>query len=81
MAPKCHEFFGCKRLDCIMCKNGEGKNCWDVEPTCNPSTETFANSLKLKNKMGFCKKCLFYEHVNEISYEMRFEPLKGINKI
>ena len=59
-----------------MFKNGERRNCWDVEPGLTQSTDTFANAIKMKNKMVFCKNCLFYEHVNEISYDMRYLPLK-----
>ena len=73
---KCHEYFGCKKRACIMFNAGEKRNCWDVEPGLNRCTDTFANAIKMKNKMVFCKNCLFYEHLHEISYEMRYSPLK-----
>ena len=63
-----------------MFKEREGRNCWEVEAASTPRTDTFANAIKMKNKMVFCKNCLFYGYVNEIPYEMIYPPLKGITR-
>lgn len=33
MASKCHEFFECKKKECVMFNEDEERNCWDIEPT------------------------------------------------
>ena len=32
MDIKCHDFLECDMQGCIMFKEGEERNCWDVEP-------------------------------------------------
>lgn len=81
MAPKCHEYFGCTRSGCTMFKERGGRNCWEVGPMADPAADTFANAIKMKNRECFCRNCLFYEHINDISYEMRYLPLKVITRI
>ena len=32
MTVKCYEFLECKEKDCAMFKEGEQRNCWEVDP-------------------------------------------------
>jgi hypothetical protein len=67
MFVKCHEFFGCKKKsECIMSNEEEKRNCWEIEPALslclNHATK---GSLEIKDKLLFCKNCLYYEHINK----------------
>ena len=65
MSTKCYDLFGCKKQECIMFDEGEKRDCWDVEPTLTPCTKIFKDSIKMQDKIVFCKNCLFYELVNK----------------
>ena len=68
MDIKCHDFLECDKQGCIMFKEGEERNCWDVEPDLTLCSDMFEKSVKLKDKIIFCKNCLFYEHVNKTTH-------------
>lgn len=65
MTIKCYEFFGCKKQECIIFKEQEERNCWEIDPALTPCTDIFEESMQTKDKIVFCKHCLFYEHVNK----------------
>lgn len=64
MNPKCHEFFGCKNLDCAMFVKREKRNCWDVEIASTPFVKFGAGILAKETKISFCKNCLYYLHID-----------------
>ena len=70
MLTKCHDFFGCEKHECVMFEEDKERNCWDVEPSLTPCTGTFENSIKMEDKIVFCKNCLFYEHINKTTHNM-----------
>lgn len=59
---KCHEYYDCKRSECIMFENdSKYLNCWDLDDTlCNHS------HLYSLEKIGIdkCKLCLYFKSVN-----------------
>ena len=61
MDIKCYEFFGCKKQDGIMFKEGEERNCWEVEATLTNCTDLSEKPINWKDKIVFCKNCLFYQ--------------------
>lgn len=65
MTIKCYTFFGCKKQKCVIREEGEGEKCWEVEPSLTPCTNMFMENLEMKDKLVYCKNCLFYEHVNK----------------
>jgi hypothetical protein len=65
MSIDCHEFFGCKKRKCAKFKEGEERNCWDIDPTLTPCTDMLGESIKMEDKIIFCKNCLFYEHATK----------------
>lgn len=68
MTIKCHEFFGCKKQKCAIFNEGEERNCWDIDPTLTPCTDSLGEgSIKVEEKIFFCKNCLFYEYANDMS--------------
>ena len=64
MAIKCHDFFSCKKPECIMFNAGEERNCWEIEPALTPCAELFSDSINMADKIIFCKNCLYFEHIN-----------------
>jgi len=44
----------------------EKRNCWEIEPRLTKCAKIFlAGSVSLKNKMVFCKNCLYFQLANE----------------
>ena len=60
---KCHNFLGCKHADCVMRNTNEERNCWDIDPSLTPCTDTYEEPLTREDKKVFCKYCLYYEYV------------------
>jgi len=66
MTIKCHEFFSCKKSNCIMFGEEEDRYCWEVEPALTPCINHITEGLlEMKNKLDFCENCLYYEHMNK----------------
>ena len=66
MDMKCHEFFGCKKTECIMFEEGENRFCWEIDPSLTPCIKHAVEGLlEMKNKLNYCKNCLYYEHTNK----------------
>lgn len=62
---RCYEFFGCKKRECVMFAVEEEVNCWDLEATLTSCRDMFGESGEVKDKILFCKNCLYYTHVNQ----------------
>lgn len=44
----------------------EQRRCWEIEPKLTQCTNMFVTgAVKLKDKMLFCKNCIFYQLANE----------------
>ena len=65
MSSKCHDYLGCKETECLMFNDEEKRNCWDIDPTLTPCTDTVLGPLRMEDKIVFCRNCLFYGHVNK----------------
>lgn len=65
MVLQCHEFFECTKHECIMFKEGEERNCWEVEPTLTSCGKLFKENIKMSSKIVYCRNCSFYKHVNK----------------
>jgi len=64
MTVRCHDFFSCKKSECAMFKEGEKRNCWEIEPALTPCINNVTEgSLEMQYKLSYCKNCLYYEHV------------------
>jgi len=64
MVAKCHEFFECQKLDCIMFEEEEARNCWDVEPALTLCTNCLTRFVKtIADKMAYCEGCIYYNYV------------------
>ena len=66
MATKCHDFFKCKELKCLMFNEEEKRNCWEVDGVLNPYIDEL-RSLLGDNKIAYCENCLYYRHSNDPS--------------
>ena len=61
MNTKCHEFFSCKReKECPYYKFEGVEKCWEVESSLTPFVPA-----EEKDKIVFCKNCLYYQHMNK----------------
>lgn len=66
MKTKCYEFFGCPKQGCLMFDEKEERNCWELEPAQTQCTNIFIKgSVKMKDKMVFCKNCVYFLLANE----------------
>ena len=64
MSMKCHEFFGCKKTNCIMFEEEEYRLCWEIDPALTPCIDLATEGLlDMKDKLNYCKNCLYYEHI------------------
>ena len=46
-----------------MFKEGEERNCWETEPALTSYINMAADGLlEMKDKLHYCKNCLYYEH-------------------
>ena len=58
---KCHEFFECKKTDCIMFKEKETRFCWEIDPGLTPCINHVVDGLEeMKDKLSYCRDCLYY---------------------
>ena len=62
---KCHEFFRCRKSNCVMFSEEEKRNCWEVKSALTSGVEFSENSIGKEDKILFCKNCLYYEHVQK----------------
>ena len=65
MTVKCYEFFGCKELECPILKEVGGNKCWEVEPARTICISKSTSPATVKDKLVFCRNCLYYEHMNK----------------
>ena len=64
MTIKCHDFWKCKKHECIMFEEVEGKKCWEVDPSLTHCSDVFKATIRTNAKIVFCRNCSFYKHVN-----------------
>lgn len=65
MTIKCHEFFRCKKTNCVMFAEDEKRNCWEVKSALTSGYEFCEKSNIREDKVLFCRKCLYYEHIQK----------------
>jgi hypothetical protein len=66
---KCHEFFGCKTTNCIMFEEEEYRFCWEIDPALTPCIDRVTEGiLDMKDKLNYCKNCLYYEYIIKTKY-------------
>ena len=70
MTIKCHEFLECNELECAMFKDGEQRNCWEVEPVLTPCFYRMTGSIKPEKKVIFCRNCFYYKYMYKIKHSL-----------
>lgn len=61
---RCYEYLDCKQTDCIMYKNPENKNCWEVDGTlCNNPSFEIIRKARGGRKIDACVSCIYYKAI------------------
>ena len=80
MTIKCYEFLECQEFDCAMFKEGEQRNCWEVDPALTSCVNRMVDEIKLERKIIFCRSCFYYKHMHSAKSSMlvnkETQPLK-----
>ena len=66
MTIKCYEFLECQEFDCAMFKEGEQRNCWEVDPALTSCVNRIAGNIEPEKKIIFCKNCFYYKHMHSL---------------
>ena len=66
MTIKCYEFLECQEKDCAMFKEGEQRNCWEVDPALTSCVNRMAGNIEPEKKIIYCKHCFYYKYIHKI---------------
>ena len=70
MTIKCYDFLECKEFDCAMFKEGEQRNCWEVDPALTSCVNRIAGGIAPEKKIIYCKTCFYYKHMHSLKKNM-----------